>query len=892
MKQKKLNLLKICLLAIFAVCLSAGLVACSYSNGGNQSGSNGEQPSGERKKYTVHFETNTEYQTNAVLDQLVKEGMHAKKPTVKITDENVSDLVVFGWYTEADCVNEWNFRKRIITEDITLYAKWGFEYTVNYYVVDETTSANATLTPVYTDTLREGSYAEEYTEYAVGFDYLGSFTDRDCTIPFDYSQELSASTDIYIKKSASINFYEGSASGSLSENLNAVAAGSYIDSENPENNIVSSAGWAESVTINGNEYTYVNFGYSPYNPDPYVEIDLPLDIRNSQTLTFTFKNLGKSSLFSIYYTTYADESHSVYSLTGKYYTGTFSKSKTLNNDQRNMDENDDEWIEVTFDLTEMTTAQLAASNGYSVWGTSPYLAGLRIQSNYKSTDESDYSNAYIIKSITGGKKEVSVTDSEIISDVTANSSDKDLASKSESQESVKGFVFPKNFASASVSDYGTLYNREEGLVLYTENEIALRNTDYKKTVLTLDYSGEDFDLAENCTLNLRLKNLGYCDNISFKLYNTDGLLVSGALDVEKEMTSFQNYFVNLSSSRYMKDTLDYIEIEYESVGVNNALVIESLYFSKYRPNDIAGINFIDKYNFGFTSSDKIEVSYNDTLKGTTFNVLEAGSDRLKVENCNFTNDGYVGATLKYYVSEATKITAVQIGYQIGLSQKFYTHPVDNEKISGKICESYVAFEPEDRGKIVGVSISFYGSGKITISAVEFELSKENSVDYTQNMSFFYSRYDWVGNCKYVYDTSTESSKLTAANGKLSNFRTYPGYMAEEMKSSTWTPAQNISLKGKTVIKLIYQNQTDFDHFDITLGLDDGIYGTGEKSSYTYSGTLQTGMDDYEWAVLTINLADNAAAAEFLAAPENADVMLAKTLMNFYGTLRIRALVVE
>lgn len=888
MKRKTLRILKICLFLALVLSLSAFAFACSNGQKGD------ENPSSVRKKYTVHFEVNTEYQTNAVLDQSVKEGMHAKKPTVEIVQDGIEDLVVFGWYTERDCINEWSFRKAKITSDLTLYAKWGYEYNVNYYLVDDQTLSDETLKPVYSDVLREGECAEEYIDCAVGFDYLGSFKDRACTEEFDFSRPLTASADIYIKKSAGISFSESNISGSLSENLNAVAAGSYIDNENPENNIVATAGWAESISVGGKEYTYVNFGNSPYNPDPYVEILLPLDISKSQTLTFTFKNLGSSNRFSIFYTTYADATLANYSLTGRYYTSTFSKSVTLSNSQRKMSETDDEWIEVTFDLTEMTKEELAASNGYSVWGTSPYLAALRIQSTYTSTSEDDYSNAYIIKSIVGGKKDVVVEDAQKVTSILSDDSAEATSAKADGQESVNGFIFPKDYAKASVSSDGSLYNKEEGLLLYTQNEIALRGTSYDVTSLALDYSGETFDLTENCTFNIRLKNLGYNDKLRLYVYNDSNLSVSAEINIESEMESFQNYYVNLSGSRYMKGNLGRVVIEYESLGVNNAIIIESVYFSAYRPNDIAGINLNDKYSFGFTSSDKIAVSYDSALKGTTFNVSTASADKLVAQKSyKFTNDGYAGATLQYYITEATDITAVTVGYSIGLSTRFYTYPVESENVSRKMQESYVEFLPEDKGDIYGVSISFYGSGKITIAAVEFKLDAQNAIDFSQSMSSFYSRYDWAGDCKYVYDSSSKSAKITPQTGKSAYFRTYPGYMADELKSNKWTPSENIPLSGKKSIKIIYQNQSALSDFNFTACLDTEIFGTGEnKLDYSFSAQLKTEMSDYEWATVTFDIADNVELNELLTAADGEEYLLAKTIMAFSGTLKIRAIVIE
>lgn len=852
--------------ALAALCAFAA-VACG------QTSQDSGDATGGRVKYTVHFDVNTDYQTNAVLDQLVKENMHAKKPTVEITQDGVSDYIVFGWYTEKDCVNEWNFRKNKITENITLYAKWGYEYTVNYYVVDDSVEADAALSPVKTEKVRDGKLVKELPEYVVGFEYYGSYTDRACTQAFDYTRAVTASTDIYMKKSASISLSEGNRSGALSENLTAVAAGS-----DPENGLIAKAGWAEPKKVGDEVYTYVNFGYSPYNPDPYVEWTQPIDIRNTQTLTFTFKNLGSSDTFSVYFTTFADEKQTEYSATGKYYTASFVQQLKLQASQRTMNETDDNWITVTFDMTEIY------ANGYSVWGTSSYLAGLRIQSTYKSKSEKDASNAYLIKSIVGGKQDVTVEDSETVQKIRANDDEATVAAKAEAQESVRGFVFPKDFAKATVEN-GSVYNREAGLLLYAENEIALRGSEDKKTLLQLAYSGDTVDLKEYCTLNLRLRNYGYNGEINVTLYNDENVSVSVTMAMESRMQGVQEYFVNLSSNRFMEGALQKVVLEYTSLGTDNAILIESVYFSEFRADDIAGVNFNDRFTVGFTTTDKTEVAYDANLKATVFTV--SGDEELfSAKECAFTNDGYAAATLQYYVTEATEITAVKIGYKIDGTYKYYEYPVDAQTVNQKQKTATVVFKAEERGCITGLSVSFTGTGKIAVAALTFDLSAENAVDFTNSYSNFYTLYDWAANCTYVYDSAAKAAKITPDAGETAHFRAYIGYVANELKSSTWNPSKNIDLRGKTTIKIVYRNPSENDKFALAIGLDQTDYGTGESEEHPFSdATLQTNMDSGEWSVLSFELPSKYTA-------EDAGYMLAKLSMQFSGTLYLRAIVVE
>jgi hypothetical protein len=65
-----------------------------------------------------------------------------------------------------------------------------------------------------------------------------------------------------------------------------------------------------------------------------------------------------------------------------------------------------EWTYVDLNLYEIY------KNGYSIWGTSPYLGALRIQANYKSQSEDDFSNVFLIKSIEGIAVDIPVEDSQ------------------------------------------------------------------------------------------------------------------------------------------------------------------------------------------------------------------------------------------------------------------------------------------------------------------------------------------------------------------------------------------------------------------------------------------------------------------------------------------------
>ena len=320
----------------------------------------------ENAKYKVHFEKNTTLATNELDDVSVRNNHCAKKPNLYTTDESYKNYVVTGWYKEAECKNEWVFKKTKVTSNITLYAKWQHEYTITYHIGNETT----------TDTIYEGECLPEDKTLAQGFEYEGSYYDASYNEKVDFTKPVTDDLDIYIKKSDTIYLSETTPSMTLSENLEA-----FKDSDGTTHG-TPIEGYAEPITLNdGNTYTLCDFGWSPNNGDAYMEFATHLDISKSQKLSFTFKNLGKAKDFKIYFTTMIDVDNSKYSETGSDYSENFVKTIELTEDEQKMSKDDDKWVTKVFDLSEIGED----TYGYSVWGTSPYLGALRIQFQYKSS---------------------------------------------------------------------------------------------------------------------------------------------------------------------------------------------------------------------------------------------------------------------------------------------------------------------------------------------------------------------------------------------------------------------------------------------------------------------------------------------------------------------------
>lgn len=92
--------------------------------------------------YTVSFDLQGHGET--ITDQTINYGGKATQPTTP----TATGYTFAGWYKDADCTNAWNFETDVVTENITLYAKWEEEVTLTAiitYTLNVGTSANTTI---------------------------------------------------------------------------------------------------------------------------------------------------------------------------------------------------------------------------------------------------------------------------------------------------------------------------------------------------------------------------------------------------------------------------------------------------------------------------------------------------------------------------------------------------------------------------------------------------------------------------------------------------------------------------------------------------------------------------------------------------------------------------
>lgn len=864
------------LLLFFTLALSCALSLCACG-------------AKNKNEATVHFETNIDLETNAILDQVITKGKKVKKPNAFILHDNTENLEVYGWYTSADYEREWNFKKDVVTEDITLYAKWLKKCTVNYYLGDS-------LTETYS--LFSGSTVQELSELAFGYEYLGSFCDPDYVQPFDYSQPISDDTNIYMKRSDGIYLSEEPRQGRketdrLSDYLEALLGS--VNGVTVANG--DEAGYVESKTLaNGEKCAYVNFGYTPTYGDGYVELAYNLDITSSQIVRLCFKNLGPCTNVSVFFTALNDLENEKYSLTGaeysqKYcypnYEGANVGPLQLSSEQINMSE-EDEWQYIDFDLSSICT------NGYSVWGTSAYLGKLRIQANYKSDpdDPEDYRNVFLIRSIEGIAKEIEVRDSDEVSAKLKNASQTELDAKSATQEErSEGLVFPLN-ANSVVSDKTVLadvYNTVDGLMIHTDNEIALRDQEDNVASVTLRIPSEKSVLLDELTtFNIGLRNFGYARELTVLLYNDIGSRVMETISIDSLMPARKVFTFNFYKKKGMTGNLTKIEFRYTAVGVDNALLLSEIFFSEYKPFDIVGISFNDKQAYGFSSENGVTVSFDGSREGTAFDVSASGVSIETVCERQTTTDGYSGATLQYVLPADSAITGVTVGYYIGGEYVEYGYLLNKEN-KGKTQKSSVEFSSGKRGKVEKLRLRFTGTGKVILKSIAFDIG-ENTIDFSSSFESIYRlRYEWLNGCSYSYDGIRSASVLTntgAASVFSQSF--YIGYSSKYYADNVPFSFGNVKMdEGTTTkIKIVYQNRTEQSELNFIGGFDRNETGVADTSGIEflelYRLAIDYNMQEYEWSCLEIEIPD-----KYL------NLFFAKFTISFGGNeLAIRTVAIE
>lgn len=715
----------------------------------------------------VHFDTQTDLETNIINDQTVKIGSFVKEPYVVCPKNINAKQKISGWYEEKSFTNKWSFETKPVTKDMTLYAKWVDMISISYYLKGSTS-------PIWVvSNASRGEPLELHDELCDGYEFYGYFSDKNCTIPFDLTAPLDQDTTVYMYRGETLHLHAESIKRRFSM---VAAAGSG-----------SAAGNISDVKLDpsGVSCVDVNFGYST-TADPYMLITNPqIDISKSQKLKLKFKNFGPSTRLTFYWVSqYADGS---YAANVRYDTEANAAHYDLNGFECYMSE-DDPWIEREFDLSNKFT------NGVSTWGNSVTLVRLRIQFGYISKNIHDTSNVIRIASINAihDNTNVGFKDSKEISNLLSNDSESELITASDAQVQNKGVIFPKN-RDAITSQSSTHYVKKEGLLLY-----APYGSDISRYYFNVE--SQNIDASLFSYLSIKLKNFSYISSINVYINTIDGEsgrvyqnVITTPLAIR--MNKFGTVDLNFYSKANMSGKIQSFSILFNFNGVDNAILIESMTIKENTALQLPGFNFNDPRFAGFTSNEDVSVSLNKTKSSTTFTTSKANNSISYELDYTLDITPYSSIEFTYYKLKAGITSAV---ISLKINNAWQTYELELGDISSE--EVKVEYDLKDAGVIQAVKFEFEGIGELEICSLEFKVDDATSWDVSNPTVFSKMLGDWSEPISYIEDL-----KAAFYSTASEHMRYYFGYLYSEGNRNTG----NICLEGKTAIYLIYKNLNNY-----------------------------------------------------------------------------------
>lgn len=803
--------LAVCLAATASVGAMTSFAACGGNTSSEKSNDN---------ECTVTFNTCTDLKTNKLNPKKVEKGGKLSLPILVVLDDNnPGNSEVVGWYLDPEYTMEWDFATDTVQEDITLYAKWSDSYAIIYYLGEDTEKE------FFREYVKEGGYLQRNDVLADGYHSEGFFADPEHTIPFDFTQPITAETNVYIQRSDELYFSGDMIARRFTPKAAMSGAGSTTGTITAETNDA------------GETYAKMNFGYSTA-ADPHMMLENVLvDITHSQKLRITYKNLGESEAMSLYFIVTDEKGKALPGY--EQFTEKTCVKHYFAEDEKNMDPNG-EWKTVEIDM-----AGGSIDNGISVWANGAYLNRLRFQSGYVSENADDLSNEIWVKSIEGvyDSTYVGTEDSAEIQEICQDD-DKTLTdSIGAAQDNVVGWVFPKDFASVRVNGDVSMYKKTNGLLLHAS---------YGKTGSLVFSAGDEvINLDELTTLKIRLRNYGHATKITLRYRNLMSDWENVDLNIDPSMGEVAEYKLNLFGADDYVGQLDNLTLTYSSVGNDNAILIESIVFDEFESIQTPGFNFDDKYYNGATTNAQMEVSYDKVRKGTKFKILEDGASYTKEYDHSNSMFGYKQMELNYVKSEEG-VTALIVDLTVnGQTESYrYNLQVGNglQAISAALYKT---------GNLERVKFTFEGTGEVVIKDLKFKLDSESDFDFsTASLTNKILAEKWSSSLSFdvslsaVYYTKTAGTDL---------FKYYPGVVYGKNPSYG---AGSVSLEGKTKISVVYQNRGEANSLNIAIGLADKLgedWKTAHSEPYAQtSGGARSvqilgGMAENEWAHVEIDL---------------------------------------
>ncbi|MDE7100863.1 MAG: InlB B-repeat-containing protein, partial [Anaeroplasmataceae bacterium] len=142
----------------------------------------------EEMKHIVNFYSNG---GSEVENQKVETYGLIQKPT----NPTLDGYTFGGWYLDRDCLVEWIFDTDVVTENITLYAKWD---AYGIFVIHFNTKGGSTIAG---ENVEIGSKIKKPTDPTrEGYTFENWYQDEECTILWDFDKNtINENTTLYAK---------------------------------------------------------------------------------------------------------------------------------------------------------------------------------------------------------------------------------------------------------------------------------------------------------------------------------------------------------------------------------------------------------------------------------------------------------------------------------------------------------------------------------------------------------------------------------------------------------------------------------------------------------------------------------------------------------------------
>lgn len=143
-------------------------------------------------EHTVSFDSQGGSSVQAITN--VKSGSKITKPSMDPTREG---FAFEGWYKESAGTNKWDFNNDIVTNHITLYAKWS-DNTPRYLVKFDSQGGGAVAD--VPDVKKGSKIQSPMNPTKSGYNFRGWFKESSCKTPWDFSTDVvMQDTTLYAK---------------------------------------------------------------------------------------------------------------------------------------------------------------------------------------------------------------------------------------------------------------------------------------------------------------------------------------------------------------------------------------------------------------------------------------------------------------------------------------------------------------------------------------------------------------------------------------------------------------------------------------------------------------------------------------------------------------------